>query len=112
MEHLVERLRRFRDERNWKQFHTAKVLAISISIEANELLELFQWRKENAPPDLNLKDQASGEAADVLLYLLLLCDELGIDLAAAAEAKLETNEKRFPIDRSYGVAKPPKDPLA
>lgn len=95
-----------RDERNWSQFHTAKNLAISVSVEAGELLELFQWRKEGAAPDQAIVEKAAGEAADVFLYLLLLCDHLGIDLLDAADAKIDRNEDRFPIATSYGVAKP------
>lgn len=106
MDHLVERLRRFRDERNWAQFHTAKDLAISVSVEAAELLELFQWHKESDGLDLELVDRAEGEVADVLIYLLLLCDRLGIDPLKAAATKIELNEVRFPISRSLGIAKP------
>jgi NTP pyrophosphatase (non-canonical NTP hydrolase) len=106
VEHLIERLRRFRDERDWRQFHNAKDLAISVSVEAGELLELFQWRKEGSKPDSELQTKIESEVADVYLYLLLLCDHLHIDLNYVSEAKLERNEKRFPIATSFGVAKP------
>jgi NTP pyrophosphatase (non-canonical NTP hydrolase) len=103
---LIDRLRQFRDARDWSQFHTPKDLAISVSIEAAELLELFQWRKEAEPIDATLVEKVRGEAADVFLYLLLLCDQLGIDLVAAANAKIDHNERRFPAERARGVAKP------
>lgn len=106
MDQLVERLRRFRDEREWAQFHTAKDLAISVSVEAAELLELFQWRQESGEQDAELVDKAEGEVADVLIYLLLLCDRLGIDPIRAAATKIELNEARFPVNKSLGVAKP------
>jgi len=106
LERLLARLRRFRDDRDWSQFHTAKDLAISVSVEAGELLELFQWRRENEAADEALVEKARGEAADVFLYLLLLCDQLGLDLIAAAEAKIDRNEQRFPVDKAFGVAKP------
>lgn len=95
MEHLIERLRKFRDERDWGQFHNPKDLAISVSIEASELLELFQWRPENSPIDKELKSALEGEIADVFLYLLLLCEKVGVDLEEIARKKIDLNEKRF-----------------
>jgi len=96
LEELVRRLLAFRDARDWHKFHSAKNLAMSVSIEAGELLEVFQWTNEGqslSPDDLaNARD----EAADVLIYLLLLCDKLGIDLAASTANKIERNETRFP----------------
>ncbi len=106
IEQLMDHLRRFRDERDWAQFHTPKDLAISVSIEAAELLELFQWRAASAPVDELFVEKLRGEAADVLLYLLLLSDHVGIDLLAAADAKIRRNEERFPVASSRGVAKP------
>ena len=106
MEQLIERLRKFRDERDWGQFHNPKDLAISFSVEASELLELFQWRPENAPLDNEFKSELEGEIADVFLYLLLLCDKVGIDLEEIARRKIDVNEKRFPVPDSRGIAKP------
>lgn len=106
MHTLIDRLRKFRDERNWSQFHTSKDLAISVSIEASELLEIFQWKTESnklSPEDiLKIKD----EVADVYIYLLLLCDKLNIDLIEQASLKIERNQERFPIETSKGIAKP------
>lgn len=109
IEDLAARLKRFRDDRNWRQFHNAKDLAISVSIEASELLEIFQWKPADQPLDDEATNAAAEEVADVFLYLLMLCDELDIDLIAAAESKIERNEARFPVERSFGVAKPPKE---
>jgi NTP pyrophosphatase (non-canonical NTP hydrolase) len=109
MQELIERLRSFRDNRGWDKFHTPKNLAISVSVEAGELLELFQWRPEDAPLDAETVQKISDEVADVLLYLLLLCDKANIDLAAAANRKMDHNENRFPVSRSYGIAKPQVD---
>lgn len=106
MEKLIERLRHFRDARDWAQFHTPKDLAVSVSIEAAELLEIFQWRPATAPADDTLIERARSEAADVLLYLALLCESLDIDLIAAAEEKITRNERRFPVETARGVAKP------
>lgn len=96
IEQILQQLRTFRDERDWKQFHTAKNLAMSISIEAGELLEVFQWTDAVAQPTERDIARAADEAADVFIYLLLLCDELGIDLPASAVAKINRNEERFP----------------
>jgi len=103
---LVERLRKFRDDRDWDRFHAPKDLAVSVCVEAGELLELFQWRPEGSPLDASLIERIGDEAADVLLYLLMLCDKAGIDLMAAARQKIDRNEARFPVARSFGVAKP------
>ncbi len=106
MDELIQRLRQFRDERDWGQFHTPKDLAISVNIEAAELLELFQWRSEKLKEDEELVEKTRSEAADVFLYLLMFCDTMGIDLAVAAHEKISQNQSRFPVDASYGVAKP------
>ncbi|MEP2706250.1 MAG: nucleotide pyrophosphohydrolase [Roseibium sp.] len=106
MENLTNKLRQFRDERNWQKFHTPKDLAISVSVEAAELLELFQWRDSSDLVDEELAGNARSEVADVFLYLLMFCDALGIDLEAAAEEKIEKNRRRFPVESSHGVAKP------
>lgn len=97
---LYDRLVEFRDRRDWKKFHSPKDLALSVSIESAELLELFQW-KSNADIKAqqaggNFVSDAAGEIADVLIYLVLLAGELGIDPIAAAHAKVDENERRFP----------------
>lgn len=108
MDSLTERLRKFGADRDWDQFHRPKDLAISVSIEAAELLELFQWQAEDHPIDEDMKANVANEAADVLMYLVLLCDKTGIDLVSAAHAKIDRNEERFPVLTSRGVAKPRK----
>lgn len=102
---LLIRLRSFRDARNWKPFHSPKNLAISVSIEASELLELFQWEPESGSISAELTARVEDEAADVFLYLLLLCDKVGVDLIQAGNNKIDTNERRFPVSRSYGIPK-------
>lgn len=109
MEELKARLRKFRDEREWNQFHCPKNLAISVSIEAAELLELFQWAAENEPMDEEKRAAVAEEVADVFLYLVLLCEKADIDLLSAANAKIDVNEQRFPIGTTRGIAKPPKE---
>ena len=94
---ILEKLIKFRDERNWKQFHTPENLVKSISIEANELLENYQWGSENADIE-NIKE----EVADIFGYILLFCKEMDIDLIKEANKKIELNKKKYPIKKAYG----------
>lgn len=106
---LTEALRRFRDERNWAQFHTLRNLIVSLNLEAAELLELTQWKSDQEMAALTATPQAHealrDECADVLLYLLLIADKAGIDLIDAASRKLEKNAEKYPIEKSYGSSK-------
>jgi dCTP diphosphatase len=106
MERLIERILQFRDKRNWKQFHSPKDLAISVSVEAAELLEVFQWRSSDKPLSSEELEQAKGEVADILIYLLLFSEAAGFDAVQAAGEKIDRNEKRFPVSETYGVARP------
>jgi len=97
MDDLIEVIRKFRDDRNWKQFHTGGNLAKSLSIEASEVLQLFQWKDECDTTD-DLKD----EVADVMIYALLLCERYGFDPKEIIKRKLVKNEKKYPIDKAFG----------
>ena len=97
---LLKRLTTFRDERNWKQFHTPENLAKRIAIEATELLENYQWGNDHADLD-NVKEEVS----DIFGYLLLLCDTLNIDLIEESKKKIVKNEEKYPISKAYGVSK-------
>src|SRR4051812_27792926 len=92
---IKNKLMQFRDERNWRQFHTLKNLIISLNLESAELLELMQWKTDDEvaalKPDEKFRQQLQEECADVLLYLLLIADECGIDLLQAAQQKIEKN---------------------
>jgi NTP pyrophosphatase (non-canonical NTP hydrolase) len=90
--------------RDWRQFHTPRNLATSISIEAAELLELFQWQIGDNELDPSIADMASEEIADIFIYLLLISNELGIDLIEAAKLKIEKNRKKYPVDKVKGRA--------
>jgi NTP pyrophosphatase (non-canonical NTP hydrolase) len=109
MEDLVRAVLRFRDEREWRQFHNPKDLAISIALEAAELLEQFQWKRpdevEALLADAAGRQRVGEEMADVLILLISLADAAGIDLVAAAEAKLAENARKYPVDRARGSAK-------
>ncbi|MFQ6088177.1 MAG: nucleotide pyrophosphohydrolase [Candidatus Methanofastidiosia archaeon] len=100
LDDLRGKVAEFRDERNWKRFHNPKDLAISISIEASELLELFQWKRNREISrklgDSKFLEKVKSELADVLIYCLSLSDVLKIDLEEAVISKLEENKKRYP----------------
>lgn len=102
LQKLVERLIKFREDRDWAQFHTPKNLAISISLEAAELLEHFQWSPEgqDVPPDKCAK--MAEEVADILIYLLLFCHRMDIDPVQAAHDKIEKNGEKYPADLVRG----------
>lgn len=98
----------FAAERDWDQFHTPKNLAMALSGEAGELLELFQWltpeqSERNALSNESVK-AIEDEMADVLLYLLSLADKLQVDVTVAAQAKLKLNAEKYPVEKSKGNA--------
>lgn len=107
-ERLTSRIVQFRDERDWEQFHTPRHLATALSVEAAELQELFLWLDDDEA-DAKLKSHgrktdARREIADVLIYALLFCHELGIDPGSAIEEKLQENEAKYPSDAARGSA--------
>ena len=109
LDEILRRVVEFRDERDWKQFHNPKDLAISISLEAAELLEHFQWKGpeevRQAAEDPEVRREVGEEMADILILLLSASDALGIDLHAAALAKIEKNARKYPVEKSRGNAK-------
>ena len=104
---LRDALRQFAVERDWDQFHSPRNLAIALTVEASELLEHFQWIRDESPADLSTEQLAAvrEELADVLLYLIRLADKLNVDLEAAAEDKLKKNAEKYPIAKSRGSSK-------
>ena len=107
LESLRDQLREFAAERDWEQFHSPKNLAMALAAESGELLEIFQWLTEEQSRRLDAKLQASAteEIADVLLYLVRLGDQLGIDPIAAARRKLVENARKYPADKARGNAR-------
>ena len=107
LEQLQQQLRDFAAARDWDQFHSPKNLAMALSAEAAELLEIFQWLTEEQSRSLaaDAKAAASDEIADVLLYLVRLADKLEIDPVAAAQRKLAANERKYPADKARGSSK-------
>ena len=106
IEELTQRLIKFRDDRDWRQFQTLKNLLLSLNLEAAELLELGQWKSDEQVEEM-LDDpiwmrRLSEECADVFLYLLLICERAGINLPATAAKKIEHNANNYPIVKAYG----------
>ncbi|MFO0752644.1 MAG: nucleotide pyrophosphohydrolase [Thermodesulfovibrionales bacterium] len=105
---IIERLLAFRREREWEQFHRPKDLAISLVLEAAEVLEEFQWKSDeevNKHLSGEGRERVAEEMADVAIYLLLLSHDLGIDLPESIVKKIEKNEKRYPVEKAKGSAK-------
>lgn len=101
---ITEKIKKFRDERDWKQFHNHKDMALSLVLEAAEVLEHFQWKSadEVAKHGAACKDEIAEELADVSMYLFELADNLGINLPEAIEKKLIKNAKKYPIEKAKG----------
>ena len=97
----VDMILKFRDDRSWKQFHNPKDLAISISLEAAELLEVFQW----SGADLECRDKLDKikeELADVVNYAVLMADACGLDLDEIVREKVRCNEEKYPVEKAFG----------
>lgn len=107
IEELRAALRDFAAERDWARFHSPKNLAMSLSIEAAEVLEHFQWLTEEQSRELHgaRRQQVAHELADVLLYLLQLADHLGIDPVQAAREKMVLNAERYPVNKAKGTSR-------
>lgn len=96
----IKEILKFRDERDWKQFHNPKDLAISISLEAAELLEIFQWSAEDVVCHEKM-DRIREELADVINYCVLMADACGLDLDEIIREKIKKNREKYPVEKSY-----------
>lgn len=101
---IISKIRAFRDERDWAQFHNPKDMAIALSIETGELLEHFLWKnpEEVAKRIATNREEIEEEIADIGIYLAELADNLGIDLIAVMESKLKKNARKYPVEKSRG----------
>lgn len=97
----IDQVLKFRDDRNWRQFHNPKDLAISISLEASELLEIFQWSAEDVRCEDKM-DRIREELADVLNYCILMADACGLDLDEIIQEKVRKNAEKYPVDQAFG----------
>lgn len=96
---VIDRILKFRNDRDWKQFHSPDNLAKSISIEAAELLENFQWDNKYD------KEKVCEELADVVIYSILMAESLDVDLFAEIDKKLEKNNQKYPVEKAKGNSK-------
>lgn len=97
----IDKVLKFRDDRDWKQFHNPKDLAISISLEAAELLEIFQWSAEDIYCEKKL-DRMEEELADIVIYCTLMADVCGLDLDEIVLKKLRKNNAKYPVEKALG----------
>jgi NTP pyrophosphatase (non-canonical NTP hydrolase) len=107
LDNLRTRLETFARDRDWEQFHSPKNLSMALTVEVAEIAEHFQWLTEEQSRELDPAKRAEveQELADVLIYLVRLADQLGIDLLEAAQRKLAVNEARYPADKVRGSSK-------
>lgn len=96
---ILKEINQFRDERNWRQFHNEKDLSLSISLEAAELLELFQWKSSEEVVG-NKQERLAEELADVLIYSYMLADNLDFDIDDIIRKKLKKNAEKYPVEKS------------
>lgn len=107
LNHLIEEIRVFSEERDWQQFHSPKNLSMALVVEASEILEIFQWltREESQGLKGARLARVKEEIGDVLIYLIRLADRLSISPVDAAHEKLRKNRKKYPIEKARGNAK-------
>ena len=101
MDELREALLKFRNDRDWAQFHNAKDLALALNVEAGELLELYLWKDSQQANPEKVKE----ELADVFAYALLLADKYGFDVKEIVLEKIQKNAAKYPVDKAKGTAK-------
>lgn len=101
---VVKELIKFRDERDWKQFHDSKNLALAISIEAAELNEVFLWKKDNEVENVN-PDKIKEELADILAFSFLLAEKHNFDIFQIVSEKVKRNAEKYPVEKAKGTAK-------
>ena len=97
----INEVLKFRDDRNWKQFHNPKDLAISISLEAAELLEVFQWSADDLICEGKI-EKVKEELADVLSYCVLMADACGLDMDEIVKEKMKRNNEKYPVEKAFG----------
>ena len=108
LDKIKETLRKFTEERDWEQFHNPKNLATALSVEASELLEIFQWSNDGGLNEINdpkKREEIEKEIADVFNYIVRLADVLDVDLEKASMLKIDENEKKYPINAFKGTSR-------
>ncbi len=107
MKTLIDKIRKFNEERDWEQYHTPKNLVMALSVEVAEIMEIFQWKTAEEGTALSEKEfeQLKQEIGDVFIYILNLADKFNIDPIQAALEKIEINRKKYPVQLAKGNAK-------
>ena len=107
MNNLTKQIRTFAKKRDWQQFHSPKNLAMALSVEASEIVEIFQWLTQEQSRSLNKsqKSHLEEEIGDVMIYLTNLADKFNLDPLEAAKKKMKLNAKKYPVDKARGLAK-------
>ena len=100
-EETIKQILKFRDDRDWKQFHNPKDLAISMSLEAAELLEVFQWSGTDVSNE-GKQEKIKEELADVLNYCVLMADACGLDIDEIVQEKIKVNNEKYPVSKAKG----------
>jgi NTP pyrophosphatase (non-canonical NTP hydrolase) len=104
---IQDRLAKFARDRNWEKFHNPKNLAMALSVECSELVEIFQWLDNKQSSDVmqtNEAEHVQEEMADIMIYLIRLADKLDVDLLPTVERKMKLNAVKYPIEKSKGIA--------
>jgi NTP pyrophosphatase (non-canonical NTP hydrolase) len=108
LDDLITKALKFREERNWKQYHSARNIALSIVLESAELLEIFQWKTDAESKQLLddpvQRENIADELSDILLYSILMANDLNIDIIKAADKKIDKNAAKYPVDKVKGRA--------
>jgi NTP pyrophosphatase (non-canonical NTP hydrolase) len=104
IEELQKEIIDFRDNRNWEQFHKIKDLLLGLNIEVSELSELFLWKNKKEIKDIDI-ERIEEEVSDIFIFLTYICNHFNIDLSGAVKNKIELNNRKYPIDKSYNSNK-------
>lgn len=101
---IQNKIRQFNQERDWSQYHSPRNIAMALSVEVGELLELFLWSSDDGPqpPVAARREKVEEEAADVLICLLNFCEQMGIDILEVTDRKIERNRFKYPVEKSSG----------
>ena len=112
IEEIQKRLQKFAADRDWEKFHSPKNLTMALSVEVAELVEIFQWSNSGGLDEIEnpkIRKNIEEELADIFIYLLKISDKLNLDIEKTIHEKIEKNEKKYPIDKSFGSSKKYKD---
>ena len=108
IDEIQKRLDKFAKDRDWDKFHSPKNLVMALSVEVAELVEIFQWSNSGGLEeieDLNTRKKIEEEIADIFIYLIKISGKLNVDLTKIINEKIDKNEKKYPVDKSYGSSK-------